>query len=128
MTATVDEARNRADQARDRMVQTLHEIQRRIAPSTLAREAWDGAKSKGADLAEDAVDVVRNRPVAATGVVAAVAMFLAREPLMGLVERMWSGKSRHGKPRHGKPGHGKPKPGKRSHSLEGSQETMETVE
>jgi hypothetical protein len=98
----VQQAREEADQARHRMMQTFHELTRRIAPGTLARDAWEGAKSKGADLAEDAVDAVRKRPVAATGAVAAIAMFLAREPLMDLAGKLWNGKS---KPKAVKPQH-----------------------
>ncbi len=44
-------------------------------------EAWEKAKIKGADLAEEAADAVTSRPVAVGGVAAAVAMFLAREPI-----------------------------------------------
>ncbi len=77
-------ARADAEQAQARLVATLQELQQRIAPKVLARDAWDGAKSKGADIAEDAVDAVRRRPVAAGGIVAALALFLAREPLMDL--------------------------------------------
>ena len=87
-TPEIAVARAEADQAQARFVATLHELQQRIAPKTLARDAWDGAKSKGADLAEDAVDAVRRRPVAAGGVVAALALFLAREPLMGLAGKV----------------------------------------
>ena len=56
-------------------------LQARLAPRTLAADAWEKAKVKGADLAEDAVDAVKARPVAVGGVVAAIAMFLAREPI-----------------------------------------------
>lgn len=90
-------ARADAEQALARLVATLHELQQRIAPKALARDAWDGAKSKGADMAEDAVDAVRRRPVAATGIVAAAALFLAREPLMDLAGKMIGGKSRRRK-------------------------------
>ena len=84
----VADARRRAEQAQQRLIDTVHELQARIAPKTLARDAWAGAKSKGADLAEDAVDAVRKRPVAATGIVAALALFLAREPLIDLAGRL----------------------------------------
>ena len=87
-------ARADAEQAQARLVATLHELQQRLAPRTLARDAWDGAKSKGADLAEDAVDAVRRRPVAAGGIVAALALFLAREPLMDLAGKAVGGKKR----------------------------------
>lgn len=86
-TPEILSARADAEQAQGRLVATLHELQQRLAPKTLAREAWDGAKSKGADLTEDAVDAVRRRPVAAGGVVAALALFLAREPLMDLAAK-----------------------------------------
>jgi hypothetical protein len=52
-----------------------------------------GAKEKGEDLAEDAVDAVRARPYAATGLVAAIAMFLAREPLIDLASKLVDGVS-----------------------------------
>lgn len=87
-------ARLEAEQAQHRLVAHLQELQQRIAPRTLARDAWEGAKSKGADLAEEAVDAVRARPVAATGIVAAVALFLAREPLMDLAGKLMNGKKK----------------------------------
>ena len=57
-------------------------------------DAWDAAKSKGADIAEDAVDAVRSRPLTATGVVAAIALFLAREPLIDLAGKLVDGAKR----------------------------------
>jgi len=84
-------ARAEAERRRSRVMATAHELQGRLSPGTLARGAWQGAKEKGADLAEDAVDVVRTRPLAATGVVAAITMFLAREPLMDLAGRLVDG-------------------------------------
>lgn len=97
----VQAARIRAEQAQHRLVARLHELQQRVAPKTLARDAWEGAKSKGADLAEEAVDAVRNRPVAATGIVAAVALFLAREPLMNLAGKLVNGKAKKLRPGKG---------------------------
>jgi hypothetical protein len=70
---------------------TAHELQERLSPKVLAKDAWQGAKEKGAGLAEDAVDAVRARPLTATGVVAAITMFLAREPLIDLAGRMVEG-------------------------------------
>ena len=72
------------DRARAKLTGSLQELSRQFEPHRLMQEAWDKAKEKGADLAEDAVDAVRARPYTATGVVAAIAMFLAREPLMDL--------------------------------------------
>jgi hypothetical protein len=74
--ARIEVARTRAA-----LLDTVRELQARLQPKTLASEAWEKAKDKGADLAEGAVDAVAKRPVAVGGVVAALAMFLAREPL-----------------------------------------------
>jgi ElaB/YqjD/DUF883 family membrane-anchored ribosome-binding protein len=90
-TAEVAAARAEAIRCRARLVGTAEQLQQRLSPKRLTRDAWDGAKDKGADLAENAVDAVRARPLAATGVVAAISLFLAREPLMDL-----AGKIAHG--------------------------------
>ncbi|HXH52634.1 MAG TPA: DUF3618 domain-containing protein [Sphingomicrobium sp.] len=87
----VTAARIEAEKARGRLVETARELQLRLSPKTLAHSAWEGAKHKGADIAEDAVDVVRARPLAATGVVAAIALFLAREPVKDLATRFFDG-------------------------------------
>lgn len=77
-------ARFEAERTRSRLMGTAQRLQNRLSPGTIASNAWQDAKDKGADLAENAVDAVRKRPVAATSVVAAIALFLAREPLMDL--------------------------------------------
>lgn len=104
----VADARRRAAEARARFAASVDEVIERgedllhsLAPHNLARDAWEAAKSKGADLAEDAVDAVSKRPVAATGIVAAVALFLAREPLMSLADRLIHSKDKS-KARKGK--------------------------
>lgn len=83
MTDTPKIAAARIEVARRRaaMLETTRELQARLQPKTLASEAWEKAKDKGADLAEGAVDAVAKRPLAVGGVVAAIAMYLAREPL-----------------------------------------------
>src|SRR6476469_10333620 len=90
-TAEIVAARAEVDRRRARVMATAHDLQERLSPKTLARGALQGAKEKGADLAEDAVDAVRARPLAAGGVVAAITMFLAREPLMGLAGKLVDG-------------------------------------
>lgn len=78
----VEAARIAADAARERLMATAGELQERLRPRALARDAWEGAKIKGADLAEEAVDAVKARPLAATGIAAAIGLFLAREPII----------------------------------------------
>lgn len=98
---SVAAARRNAEQARakfwasfDEILDFAHDLQRRLEPSHIARDVWEGAKSKGADMAEDAVDAVRKRPAVAGGAVAALALFLAREPLMDLAGKWMNGKSK----------------------------------
>ena len=79
--AKVTAARIEVEKRRAAMLDTVHTLQERLAPRTLASEAWEKAKNKGADLAEEAVDAVTSRPVAVGVVAAAIAMFLAREPI-----------------------------------------------
>lgn len=87
-TPEIAAARIEAERARGRLIATAHELQERLSPKTIARDTWRSAKEKGADLAEDAVDAVRARPAATGGVLAAVALFLAREPLMDLAGKL----------------------------------------
>lgn len=81
-------ARIEVERARARLIETAGELQERLRPQTLARGAWEGAKMKGADLAEDAVDAVKARPLAASGIAAALALFIAREPLIDLAGKL----------------------------------------
>ena len=90
-TPEIIAARAEVDRSRARVMATAHELQERLSPRTLARNTWQGAKEKGADLAENTIDTVKARPLAATGVVAAVTMFLAREPLKDLAGKLVGG-------------------------------------
>ncbi len=108
---SVAEAREDAAEARTRLFATFDELlgafkrlQQKLEPSHLARDAWEAAKAKGADMAEDAVDAVAKRPVATTGVIAAIALFLAREPLMDLASKLVAGKPKPARAKAAKPG------------------------
>jgi len=92
-------ARMEAERCRTRLMGTAHELQERLSPRTLTRDAIAGVKHKGADLVEDAVDAVKNRPVAATGIVAALTLFLAREPLWELAGNLLDGVKTKRKPK-----------------------------
>jgi hypothetical protein len=71
------------------MLGTVHELQARLQPRTLASEAWAKARNKGADMAEDAVDAVKARPVAIGGVAAALGLFLARRPISDAAVKLY---------------------------------------
>jgi hypothetical protein len=98
-TAEILAARAEVERSRTRVMATAQELQERLSPKVLAKGAWQGAKEKGADLAEDAVDAVRSRPLTTTGVVAAITMFLAREPLIDLAGKLADGVSEKRKSR-----------------------------
>ena len=87
-TPEIVAARAEADRRRARLMGTADQLQERLSPKRLTRDAWEGAKDKGADIAENAVDAVRSRPIAAGGTVAAIALFLAREPLIELAGKL----------------------------------------
>ena len=89
MSRRVIQAQATVGETREALIDTARELQQRLQPKTLAREAWESAKIKGADIAEDAVDAVKRRPVATSGIIAAIAMFLAREPIKDGVSRMY---------------------------------------
>lgn len=90
-TPEIAAAKIAAERARGRLMGTARELQERLSPARLTRDAWEGAKIKGADLAEDAVDAVRRRPAVTSGVVAALALFLARDPLIDLAGKIGNG-------------------------------------
>jgi hypothetical protein len=91
-------ARAEVERTRARMIDTARELQERVNPRTLARDVWEGAKDKGAGLAENAVDAVRKRPIVAGGVVAALALFLGRDPILDYASRLMNGKDGPAKP------------------------------
>ena len=94
-TPEIAAARIAAERARARLMDTARELQHElldlISPHTWARDIWEGAKEKGADLAEEAVDAVTRRPGIATGVVTALFLFFAREPLIGAAGKLAKG-------------------------------------
>jgi hypothetical protein len=77
----VSGARIEVERTRAALLDTVNKLIERFQPHNLVDDIWEQAKNKGADLAEDAVDAVAKRPVAVGSVIAALAMFLAREPL-----------------------------------------------
>ena len=92
MTKRVVEAQASAAQARERLISNARELQQRLQPKTLAREAWEGAKVKGTDIAEDAVETVTRRPAVTGGAVAVIALFFARGPIKNGVRRLFKKK------------------------------------
>ncbi len=82
------QAKYEAKQARVRLVATAGALQDRLHPAHLASNAWQGVREKSGELAEDAIQAVRERPVKASGVVAGIALFLARDSIRSLVSSL----------------------------------------
>ena len=93
----IAQKRGEAVAARERLVGTVEEIKLRLAPKTLAQEAWEGAKDKTVAAANSAVSTVRERPVLAAGVAASAAVILARKPIIGLLTDLFSDRDKPAK-------------------------------
>ena len=100
--AKIEAARIEVERSRSQMLGTAKLLQHRLEPGKLTRDAWESAKGKGADLAEEAVDAVRKRPYAAGGVVAAIALFIAREPVKELLGKLTDAMTSKAAPKHRK--------------------------
>lgn len=125
-TPEIAAARIQAERARAQMLNTARMLQSELedmfSPQTWARDIWEGAKEKGADLAEEAVDAVRKRPAIASGVVAALALFFAREPLIDAAGKLAKGVKAKRKARPANEKKTQPRPRKPR------QKTTETIE
>jgi hypothetical protein len=86
-------ARQDSERARRRLAATAAELQLRLKPGTLASNAWAGVKDKSGDLAEDAVEAVKARPVIVSAALAAFTLFLARSPIKAAVGRLIDGEA-----------------------------------
>jgi hypothetical protein len=70
------QARAEALIRRQRFMATAHELQQQLRPGTIASNVVETAKAKGEAIAEDAIDAVRKRPVAASAAVAGTTALL----------------------------------------------------
>jgi len=78
-------AEARSVRARQRLAGTLVEIQARLNPKALAREAAQELREAGEELAREGLETVKRHPLTAAGMVGAVALFLARKPIRALI-------------------------------------------
>jgi hypothetical protein len=91
VSADLVSAKREAEQARRRVAATLAELHQRLKPATLASNAWEGVKDKSGELADDAVQAVKGRPVVVSAALAAFTLFLARAPIKSAVASLFSG-------------------------------------
>jgi len=86
----LQQAQYEVEQAKKRFTSTLGALQYRLKPARLANNAWEGVRDKSSDMADGALQAVKERPVAASGVLAGLLVFLAREPLWRGVSGLFS--------------------------------------
>jgi hypothetical protein len=84
-------AKQEAELARRRLAATAAELQQRLKPGTIASNAWAGVKDKSGEIADDAVEAVRARPVPVAAALTMFTLFLARAPLRSAVSWLFSG-------------------------------------
>ncbi|MBN8807255.1 MAG: hypothetical protein J0I47_03310 [Sphingomonas sp.] len=86
-TPDVAAAQAKADLARRRLLSTAATLKERLSPGSLARTATEKLKDTGTGLARSSVETVKEHPLPAIGVVAAIAAFFTRKPLARLFGR-----------------------------------------
>src|SRR3954466_6070294 len=67
------------------------ELQQRLKPATIAGQAWEGVKERTGDMAGDAVEAVKARPIIVSTAPAAFTPFLPRSPIKSAVSRLFAG-------------------------------------
>ncbi|HYW17262.1 MAG TPA: DUF3618 domain-containing protein [Allosphingosinicella sp.] len=85
-------AKQEAERARRRLASTAAELQQRLKPGTIASNAWAGVKDKSGEIADDAVEAVKARPVPVAAALGAFTLFLARAPIKSAISWIFSGR------------------------------------
>jgi hypothetical protein len=78
-------AKMRSAEARERLAGTLVELQARLNPKALARDALQELKETGQEMAREGLEAAKRHPLSLAGAATAVGIFLARKPLSKLI-------------------------------------------
>ena len=79
--AGIEQAQREVERAKQRLASTMGALQYRLKPGNLMSDAWEGVREKSGEVADGALQAVKERPAAASGILAALVIFLARDPL-----------------------------------------------
>jgi ElaB/YqjD/DUF883 family membrane-anchored ribosome-binding protein len=79
-------AKARAEAARARLAGTLVDLQARLNPKALAREAVGELKEAAQEMARDGLESLKRHPLTLAGAAAAIGLFMARGPLRQFIE------------------------------------------
>jgi ElaB/YqjD/DUF883 family membrane-anchored ribosome-binding protein len=83
-------ARSRAERARLALVGTMGDVQARLHPRALLREAAGQLRQQGIEAAEDAVAAARARPGLTVAIAGAIGLIAARRPIARSVMNLFS--------------------------------------
>lgn len=89
-TRQLEQASTDVQRAKKQLASTLGALQYRLKPATLMNNAWEGVRDKSGEVADTTLQAVKGRPVTVSGVLAAVLIFLARDPLRRLAASLFS--------------------------------------
>lgn len=84
-TQKLEQAAADVERAKKRFASTMGALQYRLKPGTLMTNAWDGVRDKSGEVADSTMQAVKDRPLTVSGVLAAILIFLARDPLRRLL-------------------------------------------
>ncbi|HEY0626852.1 MAG TPA: DUF3618 domain-containing protein [Allosphingosinicella sp.] len=87
----LERAKREQELARQRFTTTLHTLQYRLKPGTLANDAWTGVKDKTGTMTDSALQTVKDRRLTVSGVIAAIVIFLARDSLWTAISKLIRG-------------------------------------
>lgn len=87
MTDSLAKAEIERDAARARVTQTLGDLQDRLNPRTLARNAARELTEAGGVIADKGAHTLKRNPGAVAGATAVAGLFLARHRIAGLFRR-----------------------------------------
>lgn len=85
-------AKQEAETARRQLLATVGALQERLNPAKIANNAWEGVVDRSGEIAEDAVQAVKARPVAVSAALGAFTLFLARAPIRSGLARLFARK------------------------------------
>jgi len=86
-THNVPAAKAEAEAAKRQFMGTLHELQYRLKPSTIANDAWSGVRDTATSRGDQARTMVKEKPQLAGAAAAALVLFFARKPLWKLLSK-----------------------------------------
>ncbi|HEY0446408.1 MAG TPA: DUF3618 domain-containing protein [Allosphingosinicella sp.] len=86
----LEQAAADVERAKKRLASTMGALQYRLKPATLMNNAWEGVRDRGGEVADTTLQAVKGRPVTVSGILAALLIFLARDPLRRLVSSLFS--------------------------------------